>query len=310
MGVVLYVLVCGVLPFDERTLHHLRDKVVRGRFRIPYFMSTECESLIRKMLVVDPKKRFTIAMIKRHVWVLMLSTNKLKNTQSLLNPSTILSKFNSQVNVYDEHVLKLMQNLGIDQKKIRESLRFDTYDHYSAIYYLLLEKYHSKTHQYSFDDKYLTPPLPSLSPLLKPSLTPDNFLEKLAHSEREIQNTRNDIDRLKLALKMSTVSQDRYLNELSASLQPRKSFVNIHSKQLSGGSSTDEGVEVDIDDWPKPVTSAKFFQGPSLRWSTTNSSDSTYLSDDLSLSSNSLADFLGDDTDEKKSELIFFKFLI
>ena len=39
LGVVLYVLVCGALPFDGSTLHSLRDRVLSGRFRIPYFMS-------------------------------------------------------------------------------------------------------------------------------------------------------------------------------------------------------------------------------------------------------------------------------
>ena len=36
---VLYVLVCGALPFDGGTLQILRDRVLAGRFRIPYFMS-------------------------------------------------------------------------------------------------------------------------------------------------------------------------------------------------------------------------------------------------------------------------------
>ena len=40
MGVVLYVLVCGALPFDATSLHALRDRVLSGRFRIPFFMSS------------------------------------------------------------------------------------------------------------------------------------------------------------------------------------------------------------------------------------------------------------------------------
>ena len=40
MGVVLYVLVCGALPFDASSLHALRDRVLSGRFRIPFFMSS------------------------------------------------------------------------------------------------------------------------------------------------------------------------------------------------------------------------------------------------------------------------------
>jgi serine/threonine-protein kinase SIK3 len=39
LGVVLYVLVCGSLPFDGRTLHDLRNVVIEGKFRIPFFMS-------------------------------------------------------------------------------------------------------------------------------------------------------------------------------------------------------------------------------------------------------------------------------
>lgn len=39
MGVVLYVLVCGALPFDGPNLPVLRQRVLEGRFRIPYFMT-------------------------------------------------------------------------------------------------------------------------------------------------------------------------------------------------------------------------------------------------------------------------------
>ena len=40
LGVVLYVLICRALPFDGGTLPALRDRVLEGRFRIPFFMST------------------------------------------------------------------------------------------------------------------------------------------------------------------------------------------------------------------------------------------------------------------------------
>lgn len=39
LGVVLYVLVCGTLPFDGHTLQALRETVISGMFRIPFFMS-------------------------------------------------------------------------------------------------------------------------------------------------------------------------------------------------------------------------------------------------------------------------------
>jgi MAP/microtubule affinity-regulating kinase len=40
LGVVLYVLVCGCLPFDGSTLQKLRARVLAGKFKVPFYMST------------------------------------------------------------------------------------------------------------------------------------------------------------------------------------------------------------------------------------------------------------------------------
>ncbi|KAI1306050.1 Serine/threonine-protein kinase SIK3 [Halotydeus destructor] len=85
MGVVLYVLVCGALPFDGHTLQSLRSRVLSGKFRIPFFMSCDCEHLIRHMLIVDPEKRFSIEQIKMHKWTHAAGLETLHN--SSLSPS-------------------------------------------------------------------------------------------------------------------------------------------------------------------------------------------------------------------------------
>ncbi|PNF21273.1 hypothetical protein B7P43_G02143 [Cryptotermes secundus] len=129
LGVVLYVLVCGALPFDGSTLQSLRDRVLSGRFRIPYFMSSDCESLIRKMLVLDPSKRYSVEHIKRHRWMVAEAPRLL--------PSTGGEQHGTEPN---EQILRLMQSLGIDAVKTRESLHSGSYDHHAAIYFLLLER--------------------------------------------------------------------------------------------------------------------------------------------------------------------------
>ena len=45
LGVVLYVLVVGALPFDAPSLHQLRDRVLSARFRVPFFMSSGAPAL-------------------------------------------------------------------------------------------------------------------------------------------------------------------------------------------------------------------------------------------------------------------------
>ncbi|XP_071197124.1 serine/threonine-protein kinase SIK2-like [Salvelinus alpinus] len=136
LGVVLYVLVCGSLPFDGPSLPALRQRVTEGRFRIPFFMSQDCENLIRKMLVVDPAKRISVAQIKQHRWMLADPTAP-NQTLSMALP---LTDYNSNLGDYSEPVLGIMQTLGIDRQRTIESLLSSSYNHFSAIYYLLLER--------------------------------------------------------------------------------------------------------------------------------------------------------------------------
>ena len=39
LGVVLYVLVCGCLPFDAVDMAELRARILSGKFKVPFFMS-------------------------------------------------------------------------------------------------------------------------------------------------------------------------------------------------------------------------------------------------------------------------------
>lgn len=142
MGVVLYVLVCGALPFDGPTLPILRQRVLEGRFRIPYFMSEDCEHLIRRMLVLDPAKRLTIAQIKEHKWMLV----EVPVQRPILYPQG--QENEPSIGEFNEQVLRLMHSLGIDQQKTIESLENKSYNHFAAIYFLLVERL--KSHRSSF----------------------------------------------------------------------------------------------------------------------------------------------------------------
>ncbi|KAI5608346.1 serine/threonine-protein kinase SIK2 isoform 1 [Silurus asotus] len=136
MGVVLYVLVCGALPFDGPSLPVLRQRVLEGRFRIPYFMTEDCEHLIRRMLVLDPAKRLALSQIRQHRWMV----------QEVPSPKPQLNQ--QGVGEHSEQVLRLMHNLGVDQNKTVESLQNKSYNHFAAIYYLLVERL--KAHRSSF----------------------------------------------------------------------------------------------------------------------------------------------------------------
>uniref|UniRef100_A0A914HJN5 non-specific serine/threonine protein kinase n=1 Tax=Globodera rostochiensis TaxID=31243 RepID=A0A914HJN5_GLORO len=71
LGVILYTLVSGSLPFDGQNLKELRERVLRGKYRVPFYMSTDCENLLKKFLVLNPVRRGTLEMIMRDKWMNM-----------------------------------------------------------------------------------------------------------------------------------------------------------------------------------------------------------------------------------------------
>ncbi|XP_053308607.1 serine/threonine-protein kinase SIK3 [Spea bombifrons] len=137
LGVVLYVLVCGALPFDGSTLQNLRARVLSGKFRIPFFMSTECEHLIRHMLVLEPSKRLSMEQICKHKW---MCTGEQDLEFERLIAECQHVKLERQREPLNEQVLLTMADMGLDKERTLQSLRTDAYDHYSAIYSLLCDR--------------------------------------------------------------------------------------------------------------------------------------------------------------------------
>ncbi|ORX53259.1 Pkinase-domain-containing protein [Hesseltinella vesiculosa] len=69
-GVVLYLLLCGHHPFDDKRTGRLLSKIKSGIYHpLPRDVSPQVKDLIARMLMVDPCKRITIAEILTHPWL-------------------------------------------------------------------------------------------------------------------------------------------------------------------------------------------------------------------------------------------------
>ncbi|KAK4862170.1 hypothetical protein LT330_003308 [Penicillium expansum] len=68
-GIVLYVLVCGKVPFDDQSMPQLHAKIKKGVVEYPPGLSAECRHIISRMLVTDPKQRASLAEIMSHPWM-------------------------------------------------------------------------------------------------------------------------------------------------------------------------------------------------------------------------------------------------
>ncbi|KAG6534712.1 CBL-interacting protein kinase 1-like [Zingiber officinale] len=67
-GVILYVLLTGYLPFDDRNLAVLYQKILRGDTKIPNWLSPGAQNMLRRILDPNPVTRINVAGIKADEW--------------------------------------------------------------------------------------------------------------------------------------------------------------------------------------------------------------------------------------------------
>ena len=68
-GVVLYFMLSGIVPFKGDNDYELNNNIILGNFPSIDNISNECNDLIKKILEVNPIKRFSLDDILNHVWV-------------------------------------------------------------------------------------------------------------------------------------------------------------------------------------------------------------------------------------------------
>lgn len=70
MGVLLYALLCGFLPFDDENIGALYKKIQAGVYVTPEWLSIGSVTLLDQLLQVDPTRRITVTQLISHPWLL------------------------------------------------------------------------------------------------------------------------------------------------------------------------------------------------------------------------------------------------
>ena len=96
LGISLYAMVCGELPFDDvdNNMKNIVYKIKNGKYTLPDNLSPLCKDLIKRILEANPDKRITLEEIKNHQWVNSFNFNYMKS------PGVILDEYYLPVDIY------------------------------------------------------------------------------------------------------------------------------------------------------------------------------------------------------------------
>lgn len=67
-GVILFAMVCGFLPFEDKDTPKLYRKILNGEYSISSHVSIELQDFISKILTVNPNERIRVEEMKKHPW--------------------------------------------------------------------------------------------------------------------------------------------------------------------------------------------------------------------------------------------------
>jgi len=144
-GIVLYSMLVGFLPFDESDLNKLYEQTKKGHFYLPSTLSLEAMDFLKKILIVDPKKRMGLTEIKNHAWFKMEKNPMYKG----INFEEEIFPCDMKVASYViKHYYKDDQDMNIDS--LVEMVKNNACNKYTATYYL------TKKYILCIEDRYKT----------------------------------------------------------------------------------------------------------------------------------------------------------
>jgi serine/threonine-protein kinase SIK2 len=124
LGVLLYCMVCGTVPFKANNLQDLHKAILVGKFELPEYLSANLKHLIRSVLVIVPNRRMPIEKILKHRWF--------DGCESLFEDAC----YDEALRVKNEN-LAVVESFGYPKQHVINSLGFKSLNHAYAVYNMI-----------------------------------------------------------------------------------------------------------------------------------------------------------------------------
>ncbi|XP_053313928.1 serine/threonine-protein kinase NIM1 [Spea bombifrons] len=141
MGILLYFMVTGSMPFRADTVAKLKKCILDGTYTIPPYVSEPCQKLIKGMLQPIPSERCSVDYIVNSEWMHGIEYPK------PLEPVKLDPKHLLDTNVLKEEeseVKATLESLGITEEHILNNRGKDSRSSITGIYRIVLHRVQKK----------------------------------------------------------------------------------------------------------------------------------------------------------------------
>lgn len=129
----MFALICGYLPFEDPNTTNLYQKILKGEFQIPKFVSKDAAELLRSILCTDPEKRFKISDIRKHEWFNLVPYIRKRANGLIVGIN--------EIPVNGRLIRILEEKYSFNSEYTRKCLHSNKHNHVTTTYYLLQKKY-------------------------------------------------------------------------------------------------------------------------------------------------------------------------
>mmetsp|Transcript_9579 Transcript_9579/g.18677 ORF Transcript_9579/g.18677 Transcript_9579/m.18677 type:complete len:476 (+) Transcript_9579:1355-2782(+) len=134
IGVMLYAMVTGTVPFRAPSIQELHKLVLKGKYSLPDHVSPMLADLLSQMMCILPNNRISLQKVLSHPWL----TYEALSSEPCVAPSFKVKKFRVEPRVLlDEFLLAKVEALGWPQQVLIDCLTANEMNYGTAAYFLL-----------------------------------------------------------------------------------------------------------------------------------------------------------------------------